>query len=292
MTDSTSPIVQTHSIASDTVDIVVDDYAPGAGVASAGAPLLLLHGGGQTRHSWASTARRLSELGRRVLTMDLRGHGDSSWDPDGRYQLSDHSTDAAAVIDWLGAEPVLVGASLGGLTGLALEGDHRPGSIQALVLVDIVPRMSMDGVDRIRSFMRANVEQGFASLDEAADAVAAYNPHRPRPANHDGLRKNLRERGGRWYWHWDPRTMTGNRPQVTNADYLSDALAAITAPVMLVRGRMSDLVTADIAAEFLAEHPTVRYTDGSDAGHMVAGDRNDVFTNAVEAFVLELDRAQ
>ncbi len=287
-----APSVRSHTIALDTVDIVVDEFVPNTDAASTTTPLLLLHGGGQTRHSWASTARRLSELGRRVVTMDLRGHGDSSWEPDGRYQLSDHAADTAAVIEWLGAAPVLVGASLGGLTGVALEGDHRPGSIQALVLVDIVPRMSMNGVDRIRSFMRANVDQGFASLDEAADAVAAYNPHRPRPASHDGLRKNLRERDGRWYWHWDPRTMTGNRPQVTNADYLSDALAAITAPVMLVRGKMSDLVTAEIASEFLAEHPTVRYADVSDAGHMVAGDRNDVFTSAVESFVLELDRLQ
>jgi len=290
----TSPTPATTEIASrDGVSIFVDDFSnaehAGAAEVADAAPILLLHGAGQTRHSWAGTARRLSVLGFRVVSMDLRGHGDSSWDPEHRYELVHHAADTRCVIDWLGESPTLIGASLGGLTGIVLEGEYAPGSIASLVLVDIVPRLSMNGADRVRNFMRTNVETGFASLDEAADAVANYNRHRPRPDSNDGLRKNLRERDGRWYWHWDPHVMfrdTDEPAKVHDGRYLTDILHQVSTPVMLVRGRMSDLVTDAITAEFRSEFPDAVYADVTGAGHMVAGDRNDAFTSAIESFVL------
>ena len=125
--------------------------------------------------------------GHHAVTVDLRGHGESDWAPDGEYELTDYAADIAELLDVLDIRPVLVGASLGGMTAMMLEGQVRPGSLRALVLVDIVPRMNIDGADRVKSFMTANVDQGFASLDEVADAIAAYNPHRPRPSDLSGL---------------------------------------------------------------------------------------------------------
>ena len=275
-----------HHIASDGLDIAVEVWEPADPTTLP--PLLMLHGGGQTRHSWAGAAERAAARGHRVLAADLRGHGDSGWHPDGVYEVTAHAADAIAVCDWLGTAPILVGASLGGLTGMVLEGRIRPGTLRALVLVDIVPRMNADGVSRIREFMLSNVDEGFASLEEAAEAVAAYNPHRARPATIDGLRKNLRERDGRWFWHWDPATMRrrpGETREVDHLDHLANALAEVRAPTMLVRGRQSDLVDDATLAQFRDEYPHIRVTDVSGAGHMVAGDRNDVFADAVEAFV-------
>lgn len=280
------------TIASDGVVLTVDDWTPD-GSAPERPTLLMLHGGGQTRHSWHGAAQRCVDRGHRVVTADLRGHGDSTWHPAGNYEISDHAGDAAAVIDWLGEQPVLIGASLGGITGMVLEGALRPGSLQALVLVDIVPRMSSSGVDRIRAFMREHVEQGFGSLEEAAAAVAAYNPHRARPATIDGLKKNLREQDGRWFWHWDPATMrpppAGAEPrEVDHVDRLANALHGVAAPTMLVRGRQSDLVDDDTLDQFVAEYPHIGVADVSGAGHMVAGDRNDVFSEAIESFIEQL----
>ncbi len=278
-----------HRIPSDGVRIAVEDWQPTT--AADVPPLLMLHGGGQTRHSWAGAAERAAARGHRVLAADLRGHGDSDWHPDGHYEVTAHAGDALAVCDALGVRPILVGASLGGLTGMVLEGRVRPRTLEALILVDIVPRMNADGVSRIREFMLSNVHEGFPSLEAAAEAVAAYNPHRSRPASIDGLRKNLRERGGRWYWHWDPATMqrrAGETREVDHLDHLADALAAVEVPTMLVRGRQSDLVDDDTLDAFRSEYPHIRVTDVSGAGHMVAGDRNDVFADAVEAFVATL----
>lgn len=251
--------------------------------------VLFLHGGGQTRHSWGGAARTLAARGHYAVTLDMRGHGESDWNAEGGYQLRTFADDARAVIDELGARPALVGASLGGMTGVMLEGDRHPGSISALILVDIVPRMNPAGADRVKEFMMANAFTGFASLEEVADAVAAYNPHRPRPSDLNGLKKNLRERDGRWYWHWDPAFiemgMSEPTREVRDPEMMSRAMAAVTVPVLLVRGRQSDLVTEAGAAQFLAEYPDASFVDVSGAGHMVAGDKNDVFTDAVVSFL-------
>src|SRR5206468_11735345 len=117
----------------------------------------------------------------------------------------------------------------------------------ALVLVDITPRVDLDGVAKVQGFMRAHSQEGFASVAEAADAVAAYLPHRPRPRSHEGLKKNLRlHPDGRWRWHWDPRFLEG--PRATGADRhaveatLMEAARRIRIPALLVRGASSELV--------------------------------------------------
>jgi peroxiredoxin len=287
-----------HYTLSSGLTLAVDHWGdPGPdGPAGSDEPVLFLHGGGQTRHSWGSTARILAEAGRHAISVDLRGHGESDWAPDGSYELSDYAGDIAELLDLLAVRPVLVGASLGGMTAMMLEGQVRPGSLRALVLVDIVPRMNIDGADRVKSFMSANVDQGFASLDEVADAIAAYNPHRPRPSDLSGLEKNLRRRGDRWYWHWDPKMLepaagleTLRTRQVRNGELMAEVLAGVEVPMLLVRGRMSDLVTEEGARQFLAEFPGARFVDVSGAGHMVAGDRNDVFTAAVVDFLSSID---
>ena len=255
--------------------------------------VLFLHGGGQTRHSWGGTAKRLAEAGRYTITLDLRGHGESDWTTDGHYQLRTFAEDASELLETLGLRPALVGASLGGMTGVMLEGDQRPGAISALVLVDIVPRMNPAGADRVKEFMLAHARSGFGSLEEVADAIAVYNPHRPRPKDLSGLEKNLRKRGDRWYWHWDPEFielgMSEPTREIRDPDLMSQVMARIDVPVLLVRGKMSDLVTAEGAESFLQEHPGAEFVDVSGAGHMVAGDKNDVFTAAVVDF-LDRDR--
>ena len=190
-----------------------------------------------------------------------------------------------------GVRPVAIGASLGGIAVLlALGQDDR--AFAGLVLVDVVPRMDPGGVARIQGFMRARAAEGFASLDEAAEAVAAYLPHRERPPSMDGLHKNLRRHAdGRWRWHWDPRFLDG--PRSVNADWevverrQIEAARRLVVPTLLVRGGASELVTPEAVAEFRALAPHAEYVDVAEARHMVAGDRNDVFADAIVRFLGE-----
>lgn len=258
--------------------------------------VVLVHGGGQTRHSWGGTAATLARAGWYAVAYDQRGHGTSDRAPDQDYSNQAFAEDCVDVTHALregsGRAPVLVGASLGGLSGLLAEGTLAPGTTSALVLVDITPRMERAGVDRIVGFMLERVETGFADLDEAADAIAAYQPHRPRPSDLSGLAKNLRrDPDGRWRWHWDPDMYLGPNPlgAAAQAHRFGEAAAALRVPTLLVRGRMSDLVSEETSREFLELCPHARFIDVSDAGHMVAGDRNDAFSAAVVDFLATLD---
>jgi pimeloyl-ACP methyl ester carboxylesterase len=249
--------------------------------------VMLLHGGGQTRHSWGGAMRDLLAAGYHVISLDARGHGDSDWSPDGRYGLEGMAADLRAVIATLASKPALVGASMGGMTALYTVGNSSDALASALVMVDVVPRIDRSGAAKIQAFMQANPD-GFATLEDAADAVSAYNPHRPRPKNLTGLMKNLRRRdNGRLYWHWDPAFLRGpdELEPPTFGDRLVAACDHIRIPTLLVRGLNSDLVTDAGVADFRQHLPQLEVFDVPGAGHMVAGDKNDAFNQGVFQFL-------
>jgi pimeloyl-ACP methyl ester carboxylesterase len=266
-----------------------------------GPAVLLLHGGGQTRHAWRATAEQLARTGWTAYAVDQRGHGDSEWIADGAYSSFDFAADVKAVAGELtrrsGTRPIAIGASLGGIASLLAEGETERNEdsalLSALVLVDITPRVDAEGVSKILGFMRANAQDGFASVADAAQAVADYLPHRPRPKNNEGLKKNLRlAPDGRWRWHWDPRFMDGRGRFGADKDKMEtalvDAARRIRIPALLVRGGSSELVQEAHVKEFLELVPHADYVDVGGARHMVAGDRNDHFSTAVLGFLGKL----
>lgn len=254
---------------------------------------LLLHGGGQTRHAWDKTAIKLAQHGWTAISADQRGHGDSDWVANAHYAFTDYARDAlnlgAQIAEKYGSRPVAIGASMGGLAALLALG-QQVDIFSGLVLVDITPHMDPTGVDAIQGFMRAKAKDGFASIEEAADAVAAYLPHRPRPKSLEGLKRNLRQHGdGRWRWHWDPRFLDGPRPVSHDKDHFvriaEEASRSLSVPTLLVRGQSSELVTDEAARKFKELAPHSEFADIAGARHMVAGDRNDAFTDAILGFL-------
>lgn len=206
---------------------------------------LLLHGGGQTRHSWGHSAEVLSALGWTTWSLDLRGHGDSDWDPRACYGPDGNVEDIIRVAEQIGPGIVYVGASLGGLTSLLVQA-RAPQWGRALVLVDVVPKVERVGAARIRDFMMRHAD-GFDTLEDVADAVAEYKG-RPRPKDISGLHKNVRMReDGRFYWHWDP-AMTPRTADISELpplldDPLLESARRITVPTLIVRGSDSDIVS-------------------------------------------------
>ncbi len=252
------------------------------------APLVLfLHGGGQTRHSWKRAGSDLAQAGAHAVSADLRGHGDSAWAPDGDYSLNSIRDDVISVLEQLGSPASLVGASMGGLTSL-LVSHQRPDLVERLVLVDVVPRVQRSGAERITAFMRS-APHGFENLDAAAEAIAAYLPHRSRPRSTDGLRKNLRLReDGRWHWHWDPAMFSGSAhpdPSEVQAE-LEAAASALTIPTLLIQGALSDIVNDEGVEHFIGLVPHADVVRLRDAAHTAAADDNDAFTRAVTDFLL------
>ena len=246
--------------------------------------VLMLHGGGQNRHSWKNTGQVLADTGFHVIALDSRGHGDSDRSPDADYDVDTLTADVMAVLDQIGRPVILIGASMGGLTGILVADQAGPDRVTRLVLVDVVPRFEKNGSARIRDFMFSGLH-GFASLEEAADAVAAYLPHRPKPRSTEGLKKNHRLSDGRWYWHWDPAFMTkpGDDPQLRTEKF-EQAAADLTIPVLLIRGKLSDVVSPEGVRHFLDTVPNAEFVELSGAGHTAAGDDNDAFSDVVVTF--------
>ena len=249
-------------------------------------PLILLqHGGGQTRHAWKSAGEALGRAGYHAIAFDARGHGDSDWAPDGVYGQDVMVEDLLCLLEALGGKrPVLVGASMGGGTSLVAIGEDRVDAT-ALVLVDIAPQIEMEGVKKIGDFMNHRPD-GYDSLEQVAEAIGAYQPHRTPPKDLAGLAKNLRRTpDGKFRWHWDPRFMTLRRDMDKRTVRLEACARALKLPALLVRGGLSDVLSEAGAQHFRTLCPHSEYVNITGAGHMVAGDRNDIFGSAVIEFL-------
>jgi non-heme chloroperoxidase len=194
------------------------------------------------------------------------------------------------VLETFHRPPVVVGASLGGITTLILTELHGQHLLKGVVLVDIAPSIEPEGARRIAEWMLA-FSDGFESLEAVADAIAQYNPHRKRALNLSGLERVVRRgEDGRYRWHWDPRFISETGPvEVADSARLLRAARNLHLPTLLVRGRESDIISPEGAEEFLAAAPHAEFVDVSGAGHMVAGDRNDAFTTAVADFLQRHD---
>ena len=261
--------------------------------------VLMLHGAGQNRHAWKGTAAALADAGYFVVTLDARGHGDSEWSPVSHYDSDHVAADVLQLLPRFPSPPAVVGASMGGMASLAAQRLSTAQIYAALVLVDITPNFDVGGAQRIVNFMAANPD-GFAHLDEAADAIAAYNPHRPRPKDSSGLSRVLRQReDGRWMWRWDPTYITskpgfgtGDEAEMVGhmertSQMMLEGARAVSVPKLLVRGGQSDLVTPESVRLFLEAIPDAEFVDVAGTGHMVAGDDNDAFTTVVMEFLAQ-----
>ena len=266
-----------------------DGLALSAARCEGGGPgVLLAHGFGQTRQAWLQTQHRLSQAGLASLAWDLRGHGQSGRNPAAtRYAGEQFVDDVGTAAQALGPAPILVGASMGGLTGLMAQARDRVFS--ALVLVDITPRWEASGVERILGFMNAHPD-GFDSYEHAAEQIAAYLPHRREKKTPAQLAHLLNARpDGRLAWHWDPRLLSEFIPSTDQLQHLiEDACRQLDVPVLLVSGGRSDLVTSRTVEHFLELAPHARHVQLPQATHMVAGDDNDAFTDTLLHFLHDL----
>jgi pimeloyl-ACP methyl ester carboxylesterase len=254
--------------------------------------VLFAHGAGQTRHAWKNAAKELALNGFHTVAMDLRGHGDSSWSAEQAYSIRDFAQDLVAAAEHFGSEggaPHLVGASLGGLSALVSAGVLKPGIFASITLVDITPSMDFGGVDKVLGFMSANSADGFESLEEVSQLISMYLPHRERPKDLNGLRKNLRKKANdRWYWHWDPAFLNAIDRSASDEriEEFESAVRLIDVPIHLIRGKMSELVSEASVEHFRILAPHAHYTNVAGASHMVAGDDNDAFNKAVADFLM------
>ena len=243
-------------------------------------PMLLLHGGAQTAHSWDEVAPDLAR-DHHVLALDQRGHGDTEWAETGRYQRADFVADIGAFLDdrgWRAA--TCVALSLGGLNALAFAAAH-PERVSGLVVVDVAPTISAAGGKAIAAQLTV---RDFASFEEAVERALAFNPRRSRDNIRERLRHALRrDADGRWTYKFDPGIGSGGLE--TDFERLWDQVRAIQAPTLLVRGAESAILARETAARFVRELPGSAVVEVPGAGHSVMGDNPAGFISAVRPFL-------
>lgn len=200
--------------------------------------VLLVHGAGQTRRVWDRVADALQQAGRRVISLDLRGHGGSEWSADGRYDFEALVEDLRAVLAQLGTRPVVVASTLGGwIAGAALERDAAM-LAAGLVLVDLPLNVDPAVSRKIGARLRE---------------VAALAPDQAP---------------------WDVR-MVGAFDTGSMTQRLEGVAANIALPTLYVRGAMSELVSRDDAAAFVDRLPDGELVEIEDAALVVTEDRTD-----------------
>lgn len=260
-------------------------------------PMVLIHGFGNEAHIWDDFAPSVAGC-YRVLAIDLRGHGDSDHDPEGRYDYEDHVADFEALVEGLRFERlVLVGHSFGGRVATFYAARH-PERMAGLVIVDSAPELDRRGIVRIQTEVAANLEPSFSSPRQFENLLVHNYPGATFEAIRRMARHGLKQRpDGRYALKMDTRLRAGN-PRSRSAEQLAahehkttaalwSALASITCPTLVVRGAASDLVSADVAEKMATQvlqrgHLAVVPR----AGHSVMIDNPAGFRDAVAAFAL------
>jgi len=242
-------------------------------------PVLLLHGGAQTAHSWDEVAPDLA-TDHHVLALDQRGHGDSDRAPGGAYRRADFVADIGGFLDDRGwSAATLIALSMGGLNSIAFAASH-PDRVRGLVVVDVAPTVERAGRDAIaRQLMRRD----FDSFEDAVKAAHAFNPRRTLENIRERLRHALRQTSdGRWTYKFDPAVFGAADLEL---EALWDEVRRIRAPTLLVRGAESPILAAETAERFRRELPGCSVAEVSGAGHSVMGDNPAGFVAAVRPFL-------
>ena len=251
-------------------------------------PVLLLHGGNQSAHSWDLVSLHLADR-YHVYALDQRGHGDSEWARDGEYGAQPMASDALAFVEQESlVAPVVVGHSMGGMVTMALTGE-APDLPRAVVIVDMGPKVAQVGAEMIRKFVSQNVE--FDSIDEFIDRVHAYDPLRSREHQERTARYNLIQRSDGKYISKHDRLLHDPDFRDRARDFTearadaADGLRAYPGPVLLIRGEQSNILEAGAAEEFVGELADARLVTVPNAAHNVHSQNTPGFLEAIGPFL-------
>jgi esterase len=247
-------------------------------------PIVLLHGGGQSAHTWDACCLLLARQ-HRCLALDQRGHGDSDWSTEGAYGFDDHARDVAGFIEGLQLRaPLLVGMSMGGINATAYATRHAE-TLRGLVSVDVGPDVRFEAVERLMRGLGAY--RFFASPADAARRLSRLGARRPRALLEATLAQNLRQHDdARWTWKYDPRTLV----ERTAAEILDPRqalwvrLAAITCPALVIRGADSEIFASADAERFANALARGTLVTVPAARHSVQTDNPKGLVAAIEAF--------
>ena len=247
-------------------------------------PILFLHGGALTAHTWDLCCLALRDEFH-CIALDQRGHGDSDWAPDADYSIAAQREDVSGFVDQMGLDRfVLVGMSMGAINALAFAVSYVE-KLSALVLIDAGPEVRRRGSSRIRDFVNGSAKP--ESLDAIIERALAFNPRRDPKVLRRSLMHNLRQQSdGTWVWKYDRRRFQQmGEVHAAERQGLAEGLEKVTCPALVVRGAESDVFHEEDAERLAQRLPDGRYITIPRAGHTVQGDNPKDLAAALREFL-------
>lgn len=258
-------------------------------------PLILLHGGSLTAHTWDMTALLLRDH-YHIIALDQRGHGDSGWTPEAQLGADNSDlmlSDTEAFIDHLGYDRlILCGMSMGGINAFRYAARH-PDRLRALIIVDVAPVLMDQGQIEMEAFRRDT--ETMDRFEDFLERAIQFNPQRQSAHLRYSLMHSLKEVSAGWTWKQDhrprpnaPRTSEEARAaRAAQNARLWDDVRVITTPTLLMRGALSKILSAESAADTAVAMPDCRLVEITGAGHSVQGDNPRDFAVELDRFVVE-----
>lgn len=257
----------------DGLDLCALDYAGRSGAARL--PVICLHGLTRNARDFVDVAPWIAESGRRVLVPDVRGRGRSDRDPDPmNYHVRTYARDVLGMMDALGLRrAVFVGTSMGGLITMTLAMLRRS-AIAAAVLNDVGPEISPVGLQRIAGYVGTAVEPN--SWDDAVDRVkqtmgTAFPDYQDEDWKAFAKRSFREGPDGKPRFDYDlniAKPITASR--IKSSSWIAWLLfrrLARRQPTLLIRGALSDLITAEIAGRMQRAAPRLEVVEVPRVGH-------------------------
>lgn len=260
------------------------------GPADADGTVVLLHGLSGHARTWDALADDLASR-YRVLALDQRGHGESSWAAPDSYGTADMVSDLEAFVHALKlTDFALLGLSMGGRVAMQYAGE-QPAELARVVIVDIGPELEAAGMSKIQQGMAQT--DVFATIEDAFHQARAANSRPPEAHHFERVRHGLMMNAdGQWTYRYDRAfRQSGVVRAHQSASEAWASVAQIKVPTLVVRGAESDLFSAATAERMCATMPQGEFVEVANAGHSVPLDNPRDFATAVEGFLARTDRS-
>lgn len=260
---------------------------PGHGVSLAasawgregGTPICFFHGFSQSKRLWLEAAQIVARHGFLGLSIDLRGHGESEWAPDGDYRAEAYGRDVACLLDHFARPVALVGGSRGGRAAF-IGAARRQDKVALVLLCDMAPRLQGRERDKIVTYLKKSLA-GFDSVEEAAELLYT-ELDQPKMVNVANLRKAMREEDGRLYWRWDRRAAADDLLHAEeDVTVMEEAARIMKRPVVMLWGERESLVTPEEIARFRSMTPQLIVERTKGTTHIFTWRDNALVANRV-----------
>jgi pimeloyl-ACP methyl ester carboxylesterase len=266
-----------HTVTHDNIKLSLTTWG------SAPPDVVFIHGFADGRYLWTPFATSIAEHAG-ALSIDLRGHGDSEWDPDGIYNIAKFVDDTQLVLDrHCSNNLVLVGHSMGAEIALRIAANNEE-RIRAIMLVDWAPGLMAASLAQLRNIFQLRMRT-FESRPEYRKMLSEWMPLADEDMLSLAAEHSITHADSDYQHKFDPKLL--DMPPSVATEELWHLLDSLTCDSVLVRGAASGVLTRRTAAEMTQRKASLRCETVGMAGHAIMMDNPKDFGLILQDFITD-----